>query len=311
VELDPTTGLPIDVAAFVPDVAVYAAMLDESGPPGWLDELELRPAPPFHRVGTHAVGEVGWLVPDAARTMELELRDRLLEKRRDVVFACLPSADRAAAATLDLVVEWLDEYGVEHDDVDGSEHPLVAVGRLIQEDVCLMVHRDGDWHLDAGVLCFPTLWELNDRLGLPTGRVHDRVAHYGEIAARVDTFFDRLRPDRIVWRRNLSIKPFPHLHLPVRKVHAPTRPVDVGADGSPFWIRSERQTLRRLAHLDAIVFTIKIQTVPARALLDRPDIARALGDQLTSWDDAIRDYKFSDVAHLIAFTTWLNAIAPR
>jgi Haem-dependent oxidative N-demethylase, alpha subunit-like len=308
VELDPTTGLPVAIAAYAPDAAVYEAMLDESGPPGWLDELELRPAPPFHRVGTHAVGEDGWLVADRARTMELDLRSRLLDERRDTVVACRPNAERAAAATLDLVIEWLGAHGVAHGPVDDAEHPLVAIGRLIQEDVCLMVHRDGDWHLDAGVLCFPTLWELEDRLGLPTWRVHERVAHYGEIRPRVDTFFDRLRPDRIVWRRNLSIKPYPHLHLPVQKVHAPTRPVDVSADGSPFWIRSERQTLRRLADHEAIVFTIKIQTVPARALLDRPDIARALADHLASWDDAIRDYKFSDPSVMRAFMRWLDTV---
>lgn len=308
-ELDPTTGLPLDIARYAPDAAAYEAMLDASGPPGWFDELELRPAPPFHRVGTHAVDEDGWLVPDSARAMELALRARLIDERRETVFACLPSAEHAAAATLDLAVEWLGAHGIEHEPADATEHPLVALGRIVQEDVCLMVHRDGDWHLDAGVLCFPTLWQLSDRLGLPTARVHERVAHYGEIGSRVDTFFDRLRPDRIVWRRNLSIEPFPHLHLPLSKVYAPVRPVEVDDDGSPFWIRSERQTLRRLADHDAIVFTIKIQTTPARALIERPDIARVLTEHVNSWDAALRDYKFSNPETANAFSRWLEGVA--
>lgn len=308
-ELDPGTGLPAAVAAYAPDAAVYEAMLDDAGPPGWLDELELRPAPPFHRVGTHAVDDDGWLLPDAARKMELDLRSRLLDERREIVFACLPSAEAAATDTLGLVVDWLDARGVHHAEVDAKEHPLVAAGRLVQEDVCVMVRRDGDWHLDAGVLCFPTLWELNERLGLPTGRVHERVAHYDEIGSRVDTFFDRLRPDRIVWRRNLSIQPFPHLHLPVQKFDTRARRVDVGDDGSPFWIRSERQTLRRLVDHEAIVFTIKIQTVPARAMLARPDLARAISEQIASWDDALIDYKFGERTIVDGFAGWLDAVA--
>lgn len=307
--VDAVTGLPADVAAYRPDTAVYDAILDADGPPAWLDDLDLRRAPPFHHVGTHATSHDEWLCVDAAREPELELRSRLLDERREVVFACSPTADDAADTTLGLVVDWLHDHRVDHAVPDPREHPLLSIGRLVQEDVCLMVRRDGDWHLDAGVLCFPSMWDLRDRFGLPTGRVHEHVAHYGDISSRVDTFFDRLRPDRLVWRRNLSIKPFPHLHLPLTKLDAPSRPVEIGDDGTPFWIRSERQTLRRLGGHDAIVFTIRIQLTPARALLARRDIARSMAAQVESWDDTLRDYKFGNPATIRPFVEWLTRVA--
>ncbi len=201
--------------------------------------------------------------------------------------------------------------GIEHDPPDPDEPPLVAAGRLVQDDLCLMIHRDGAWHLDGGVLCFPTMWDLRDRLGLPTPKVHERVAHYDEIEHRVDHFFDRLPPDRVVWRRNFSVKPYPHLHLPVVSSELPSAARSIGHDGSPYWIRTERQTLRRLPGLPAIVFSIRVQTAPARVLRERPDVAAALARHLRSWGDEQRDYKFAGSDLTVAFLGWLDEVARR
>lgn len=310
-ELEAATGLPADLIVYAPDARVYDAMLATDGPPAWLDEIDLRPGPPFHHVGTHAATDTEWLCADAAREMELALRNRLLDERREVVFGCLPSAEDSATTTLALVIDWLRGQGIAHTPPDPAEHPLVAAGRLVQDDLCLMVRRDGAWHLDAGVLCFPSMWQLHDRLGLPLDRVHEHVAHYGdEIGERVDRFFDRLPADRVVWRRNVSIKPYPHLYLPLIRTEPRPAAIVAGEDGSPFWIRSERQTLLRLADHEAIVFAIRVQLTPARTLLERPDIAARLHRYLTAWDDALREYKMSDRELYAAFVSWLGRIAP-
>jgi dimethylamine monooxygenase subunit A len=306
---DPATGLPVEALPYAPDARVYDEMLATSGAPSWLDELDLRVAPPHLHMGTHATTHERWLLADAARDMELAIRSRLLDERRDLVFGCAPHADGAAAATLDLVLAWLSERGIDHPHPDPDEHPLVAAGRLVQEDLCLMIRRDGAWHLDAGVLCFPTLWQLHDRLGLPTPRVHERVAHYDEIEPKVDRFFDRLPPDRVVWRRNFSVKPYPHLHVPTVKSEMPRGGHHVAPDGSPYWIRSERQTLRRLPGHEAIVFAIRIQTVRAGAMRRRPDVAAAMAAHIRSWDQPTRDYKFAGSDLFVAFVGWLDSIA--
>ena len=303
-----TLQLPAEVDAYAPDAAVYQAMVDLHGAPEWFDDLDLRPAPPYHRVGTRTATVDDWLLADAARPMELALRGRLLDERRDLVVACDPAAENAAHATLALVLDWLADQGIEHTPPDPDEHPLVAAGRLVQDDLCLMVHRDGDWHLDGGVLCFATLWQLRDRLGKPTRDVHEHVAHYDEVGSRVDTFFDRMPPGRIVWRRNFSFKLSPHLHLPMTNTPTPTGEVVIARDGSPLWLRSERQTLRRLAGSDAIVFAIRVQQTPARALLRRPDIAAGLAANIAEWDRPLRDYKLADDRLYDAILAWLRQV---
>jgi hypothetical protein len=266
------------VARYVQPAEPYLAMA-AGGPPAWLDELDLRPAPPRHRMGTRALDPDDWLVSDQARWVELALRHRLLAERRADVLAVGPTAVAAAEETYELVHAWLAERQRLPGPGGGAAdaEPLAAAGRLVQEDLCLLVHRDGDWHLDAAVLCFPSVWRLGDKLGSPLAAVHGPVPGYAEeLATRVDRFLDRLDPARPVWRRNLSVKGTHALHLPVNPFPPPPDPSTVLSDGDAWWLRSERQTLRKLPRSGAILFTIRVQLAPVSVLAHRPDRAREL-----------------------------------
>jgi hypothetical protein len=113
--------------SYAPDTAQYEA----AGPPAWLDELELTPAPPHVKMLTRALGS-DWLVADQFREMELALRNRLLDEQHDLVFAMNPAAEEAAVETLELVEDWLRANGLPPP--PKGYHPLEAAGRAIQED---------------------------------------------------------------------------------------------------------------------------------------------------------------------------------
>ena len=171
--------------------------------PAWLDEIPLQPGPPWLAMATRNLDPVDWLIVDDDRDRDLVRKQVLLAERHHEVFAALdtPAVAAASVEVLELVVS---ATGI--DAVPLDLHPLDAAGRLVQEDLCLMVLRDGAPHLDAASLCFPSYWRLADKLGRPMTDVHGPVAHYGdELAAKVDTFLQRLRPERPVWRRNWSI----------------------------------------------------------------------------------------------------------
>jgi hypothetical protein len=309
IPVDPATGLSVDLLPYAPDTSVYDAMVDHHGPPAWLDEIDTRAGDPFVHMGTHATPIDEWLLADDARQMELALRQRLIAERPEVVFGSLPTADAAAVELLEAVTTWLAVQGLAHDAPDPHEHPLLAAGRLVQEDLCLMVRRDGDWHFDGGIVCFPTIWRMRDRLGQSTPVLHERVPHYDVLDRKVDRFFDRLVPDRVVWRRNYSIKPYPHLHIATPKTAMPAGGHHVAPDGSPFWLRTERQTLRRLPRTDAIVFSIRVQVVRTGVLRQRPDVARALATMYRSWDAPMREFKFAGSDLLVEFVDWLDTIS--
>jgi len=251
--------------------------------PAWLDELVLRPGPPWRSMGLRTLDLHAWLVVDDAYDDEMAQKAGLLADRPDEVFAARASADDASAEVLDLVVDWLAVH--QPDLLDGSDrfeglHPLDAAGRLVQEDLCLMVRAGDSYLLEAASLCFPSHWRLDEKLGRSMAAIHAPVPHYAEeLEQKVDRFFDRLRVDHPVQRRNLSVHSHRSLFAPGPFESADSfAPDAAGVDA--VWLRSERQTLVRLRRSDAVLFTIKTQLCPVVALAGRPDLAVLLAATL-------------------------------
>jgi dimethylamine monooxygenase subunit A len=293
----------MDLWAYAPDSNAYTA----AGVPDWLDEIDLVDAPPHLRMGTHTLASGRCLRRDQFYDSEVALRNRLLDEQHGVVFASLPSADDAATETQEIVASWAltNGLGPLRDDL----HPLEAAGRAVQEDLCLMVKRDGGWHLDAAVLCFPSIWSLTEKLGRPMAGVHQGVPHYDtDLDGRVDRFFDRLTPGRAVWRRNLSLKPYPLLFLPMAKLKTVPGGTPVRPDGSPYWLRTEFQTLQTLPRSGAILFTIKLQLAPLGVLRQRPDRAASYLAMLESWDGPMHDYKSAGGQVRAHVMPWLRSL---
>ncbi len=242
--------------------------------PSWLDEVDLDPSSPWLAMKTRALGERPWLVVDRERDGELAIKARLLQERPSEVFAAREGSDEPGRETLDLVVAECERLGLDRpaqapatESAHGPGlHPLDLAGRLIQEDLCLLAPGPAGWVLAAASLCFPSRWRLADKLGRTQADVHGPVEGYrAHLAPRVDRMFDRLG-DRIVWRRNWFVHPDPQLFQPDRPVDGD--PVIEGSRcGAELFLRSERQTLRRLPATGWILFTIRTQQEPLATFL--------------------------------------------
>jgi hypothetical protein len=282
-----------------------------NGHPAWLDDLRLEPGPPYSTMGTRALDLDEWLVVDDDRDVDLAYKAHLLQTVRDVVVGhddTRVDTRIPGAEVLHLVRGWLAEHGIEDLPPAGDDHPLVEAARLVQEDLAVLQRVDGAWVLTAGVVCFPSHWTVGDKVGLPLEGVHAPVAHYGdELRDKVDRFHERLTVDRPAWRRNWFVNPTSELHLPAygHQMHI----VDsIDPDGSPMWIRSEYQTLRRLPQTDAILFTIRVQRAPLGVLRQRPDLADKMLAATRSWDRDKRMYTSTGGA-LDALIEWLSRLA--
>ncbi len=277
--------------------------------PAWLDELAL-PAegPPWLAMGLARIDEAAWLLPDEGRVEELAERRRLLAERHGEVVGTLAGTEAAGAEVLELVRAWERTHRPDLADepVTPHVHPLEAAARRTQEDLVLMVrHADGH-HLDGAVLCFPSHWRLADKLGGSATAIHAPVPGYAdELAERVDRFLDRLRPDVVVARRNWSVHDDPARFSP----DPPTdpRPATVAEVADRLWLRSERQTLRRLPVSGAVLFTIRVQQAPFDALRGRPDVAAALAARIAAQPAELS--AMGGVApHRAAVLAWLQAV---
>ena len=251
----------------------------------WLDELQLAPGPPWHAMGTRALDASRWLVADECRDAELAIKRRLVEQRPEVVIASL-GGNEVGDADADVADAVAAAIGRP---LEPGRPPLVAAALAVQEDLCVL-RRDagGRWRLTSGVVCFPSMWRLPDKIGLPLAEVHGPVPAYAdELAERVDRFVDRLRADRPVWRRNWLLHASDELHLP----EPPPPPAAPPAVPDGLWLRSERQTLRRLPRTGAVVFTIRTQQVPLAAVSSRPDVAAGLAAALEAWSPELVAYR--------------------
>lgn len=256
------------------------------GAPDWLDELTLEPGPPWHAMGTRALDPTAWSVADDERDEQLARKRALLEANHEVVAGALPGSEAACAEAAALV----------------GAADLEAAALAVQEDLCVLEHRSGSWCLTAGVVCFPSMWSLPEKLGRPVAEVHEPVPAYAdELAERVDRFLDRMRPGRPVWRRNWFVHDSPELHLP-----APPERGDAPRVPDDLWLRSERQTLHRLP--SGILFTIRTQQVPLAVVAARPDVAARMAATIRSWSPALVAYRGAAAWRPTALD-WLDRVA--
>lgn len=169
--------------------------------------------------------------------------------------------------------------------------PLELLARLVPEDFCLMRENDcGEYLLAAAALCFPTRWRLASKVGKPMLEIHEPVPGYAEqIGAATDKLMRSVRTERPLWRQNWSLLDADTLYQPVRLTVA----TDRNANGlaQRLWLRSERQTLRRLAHSGDVVFSIRIRQARLDDLLTINGFASRLLQQLQTMSADMRRYK--------------------
>ncbi|WP_347313085.1 heme-dependent oxidative N-demethylase family protein [Defluviimonas sp. SAOS-178_SWC] len=221
-----------------------------------------------------------WLRVDEAYAGQMAVRDRLIADRPSDVLALTAGAVPAAAELYRTVLADLPGLGfrVSSSEVvrpDGvtvaldPEPPLRTLGRLVQEDLCLMEPGgEGEHVLTGAVLCFPASWTLAEKIGHPLVRIHVPVRDYDAgLAPRVQRLFDAIRPERPLWRMNYNRYMTADLFQPRREGDPRPRPA-----GPAPYIRCERQCLLRLPETGAVVFSIHTYVVAVEAL---PEAARA------------------------------------
>jgi len=253
-----------------------------------------------------ALDPTDWILFDKDTPHQLAMRRQLLDEHPDDVLDALPGSEDAVAELLTLLLDHLarhssDRYRITDDDITdlttGSRYhsnasaPLDLMGRLVQEDFCLLQKRGDRHHLTAAVLCFPAHWSLAAKIGKPLIDIHEPVPDFAEqLDNPVERLFVNLRAEKPVQRLNWSLVDTDDLYLP--PAHRVAK-VTIGPDdvGERLRLRVERQTLRRLPRSDAIVFGIRTFVTPLDAAIDTAEVAKALRARLDDMPLSMQTYK--------------------
>ncbi|MBR9844344.1 MAG: DUF3445 domain-containing protein [Rhodobacteraceae bacterium] len=218
-----------------------------------------------------------WIVVDEAYAGQMARREALLSGQRAAVLAVDESAEPAARELLHKVLGVVlarEDFAREGDVVtcpDGRQvtidegDPMGTLGRLVQEDFCLLDKRGEEHVLIGAVLCFPASWKLAEKYMQPLIGIHVPVSEYTEdLAKRVQRLFDGVRVDRPLWRFNALWYDDPELHQP-RSAKDPRR-VSPGGEAGPYF-RSEKQSILRLPETGVAVFSIHTFVVAREDML--------------------------------------------
>lgn len=236
-------------------------------------------------IGLKPLSLADWLyVPDDLQTYLAE-KERLYALHPDLVFFAEEGTEESqgeiAFHVINAVMHDYPERYVQPDyrivvegqrtvDITADQPDLLTASQLIADDLVIMRKSSNGWRLVAASLSFPSSWSLAEKAGLPLTEIHQPVPGFGagtRNAEIISRLFDNLEPDQSVIRQNWSLYPEGDLYHPDHNTR------DHGEDeefiANPF-IRTERQTLRKMPESGDILFTIGIEV---KRLSDWPQTA--------------------------------------
>lgn len=164
------------------------------------------------------------------------------------------------------------------------------LGELWEADFLLMKPDEaGVFRMVGGCLCFPSHWDLGEKLGLPMADIHAPVPGLNVTLGRqIDGFLRRIKPG-ISWERsNWGLSRTAELNLhPSRKL--PRLDATVSLDD--VWFRLEEQSLVALPATGGVLFGIRLVIRPLREIKDDPAARRRMVRALQTMPEPMARYK--------------------
>lgn len=220
----------------------------------------------------------------------------LLEELREYLPARYPTLFRRTSVGLDNI--WSGEsFNIVERPL--KEDPMAICARLVQDDLAIMIERDGQYYLMAGCVLLAGFWRLSDKYGMCLSEIHTSgsVPHYKEkLEVGMMKFFNRLRPDVFFTRNNYFIQVDDSLpwSWSIGDEDSPEVSWSTAEKDKPIdnhFFRSERQSLRRLPKSGAVCFTIRTYFLPVTEMAHEEYVPGRLASAVRSWGDEVAVYK--------------------
>jgi hypothetical protein len=148
---------------------------------------------------------------------------------------------------------------------------------------------DGLHRLVGGCICFPSSWDLHEKLGLPVEAIHAPVPTVNQtLGTQISAFLGRIKPGAVWERWNWGMAAVDALnHHPALahpRLHA-------GSTISGTWLRLEHQAFRSLDARGGLLFAIRISVLSLIEIAKQKEAALRLAELLETMPADIATYK--------------------
>ncbi|UJR16215.1 hypothetical protein I4U23_003125 [Adineta vaga] len=267
-------------------------------------------------MGLQSLNILEWIQIDRNYREELILKQKLLNSnRRSDIFICKDEAYAGAMETLQMLIEHLpyqypNMFQRNHSKTQitnlitgklfdlteaNHKHPLEIASLLVQEDLVIMQRAANEetYYANALAVCFPSGWLPKSKCGLPLASVHmPHVPFFQEkLRTSMDRYFLKLKVENPVQRVNWTLQIGNELcHTAIDEKDS--RLITKDTAGELMYLRTERQTLRRLPKSNTILFTIKTHMTKMEDVCrNEPETAKRLAGAVRNWPPEMIEYK--------------------
>lgn len=248
------------------------------------------------RLGLNQINVSDWIQYEDDFNERINEKHRLINNERARVLYSSDKSILAQQEFLNLLVEFLQKYKCNLFELNGSEIfslkenkrydieeykncPIELISYLAPDDFCLLEECEDDYKLMAATVCAPTWWDLSKKIGKPLTSIHSPIANLEEkIGRMIHHFLKNLTHEDLYQRSNWFLFGAPDLCVFPDKFDMYKNLVNITSDNieKNLYLRTERQTFRKLTKTGDIVFGIKVYVSPISILKKVPAIAKDL-----------------------------------
>jgi hypothetical protein len=165
----------------------------------------------------------------------------------------------------------------------------LSLGCAFEPDFLLMKLDQGRPRLLGGCVCFPSSWDLQEKIGREMSFIHEAVPGLNSaLGNQISGFLAKIRPG-VSWNRtNWGLSRSAELNQHPRR-GIPRLDESTEIDG--IFLRIEHQSLAALPESGGILFGIRIEVVPLRRVMEDERAARRLAEALRTMPEEVARYK--------------------
>ena len=248
------------------------------------------------RLGLSAIEFAEWIQYEEDFADRIKEKEKLIVENGKQVLDAMPDSLFVQQEFLNLVLENIhqyhaDKFVVSDNEVEGKNNnknyiignyennPLELVSYLVADDYCLLEEDGEDYKLVAASVCAPTWWTLAEKMGKPLASIHASITGLEEKIGRlIRHFLQNLKVEDCYQRSNWFLFSRPDFCVFPYDFDMYEEMININLNNieDQLYLRSERQTFRRLKNTNAIAFGIKVYVEPIGIVKKHPAIAEDL-----------------------------------